>query len=141
MPQGLGFRIRTSDWTLLSGAPEDWAPGEDLTVVSARPNGAPALARLATAAADDAGSDRLVCGNSRAMREAASPSTTSQPCPVIFDIPTSPPSGPPGNGLKRISPASASSSQTARMRPGVTASRPPKFMSDVGTQPVLLSLN
>ena len=35
----------------------------------------------------------LVCGNSKAMREAASPSTTSHPCPVIFDMPTRPPSG------------------------------------------------
>jgi hypothetical protein len=43
--------------------------------------------------------------------------------------------------LKRIRPASASCSQTTRMRPEVTASSPPKFMSDVGTQPVLLSRN
>jgi hypothetical protein len=49
--------------------------------------------------------------------------------------------GPGERGLKRIRPASASCSQTTRMRPEVTASSPPKFMSDVGTQPVLLSRN
>jgi hypothetical protein len=108
IPQRVGFRIRTSDRASVARAPADWAPSD-----------APARSGFA-GEATGIGSGCFFCGNSKAMREAASPSTTSHPCPVIFDMPTRPPSGPPGAGLKTISPASASCSQTVSMRPGLT---------------------
>jgi|SRR5450432_2233562 hypothetical protein len=85
----------------------------------------------------------LIVGHPRLapIRDGRTPSTTSQPCPVIVDIPTKPPSGPPGSSLKTISPASASCSQTVRILSSVTGSNPPKFMSEVGTQPPLSFLN
>jgi hypothetical protein len=89
-------------------SPKGWLQDQDFGPGVGRPSScgdAPERSGFAGEATGIA-SDCFFCGNSNAMREAASPSTTSHPCPVIFDtaptrMPASAPSPSPGQASLR----------------------------------------